>query len=210
METMTEVATSSVADKALKRQLTAEMIYPSIAAWKAGRAIGLLLNAIPIPIGRHRLSMYLFALPVAPLAAALYGAQKAFGVRYRLSGDALQELPMIGDSVNEQVSLCDIEEIEISVRAGQPFHRAGDLRVVGQGGATLLVLAGVTRPERVRAAILDVRDSEAKISDVFETLRVRTPIEVLQAQAAKEKAEAAAKKKAAAEKKKAAEAAEAD
>lgn len=176
---------------------TAEMFYPSIAAWAPGRWIGLLLNSIPVPVGRHRLSMLLFGLPIAPLAAGLYLLQKAIGVRYRITGKSVEQLPMIGDDVKTRVALEEIADASVMVRPGQAFHRAGDVSLRDASGQELLLIEGIPRPERVCAAIFDVRESLRQIRQVRELVSVRPSVEELKAQAA---AEAAAKKAEAAKK----------
>lgn len=184
----------------VRRAKTAETFYPTIAAWAAGRWIGLLMGCAPIRLGRVPVSMFIFGPLLAPLAAGLYFAQKVVGVRYRLSDESIDELPAIGDEARESVRLVDIGGAEIAERPGQQFHRAGDLHLLGHDGSRVMSLLGVARPERVKSAILDISASRRRLADMTALVSVRPSVDELKAIAAKEKAAAAAKKKAAAEK----------
>lgn len=183
--------------------ITAETYYPTIGAWKVGRWIGMLMWLLPVRIGRMRLTTVLFALPVAPLAALIYVLQKVIGVRYRLTDETIEEIRGLSVSASESIPLCDIADVTVHVRAGQAFHRAGDVVIIGRDGSTLMTLEGVARPERVRAAILDVSRSRSRIADLATVFSTRPSVDELKAiaakQAAEEKKAAAAKKASAAE-----------
>lgn len=170
------------------RPLIAETVYPTIGATSIGRLIGSVMCSLPIRIGRMRLSAILFGLPLAPVAAAVYLAQKVIGVRYVVTNDSVDEVMGLSIAARESVSLCDVADATVEVRSGQAFFRSGDLHLIGKGGARMMTLSGIPRPDRVRAAILDVAHSRRQLADIQAIVSVRPSVDELKAIAAQEKA----------------------
>ena len=148
--------------------------FPSIAAGAFGRVLGALMECVPLRLGRVKLSYLLFGPVVAGLSIPAYALQKLLGKRYVLTGDAIQQWPMIGSDAKAAVRLQDVADATVRVRTGQAFFDAGDVVLTGKAGDELLVLEGMSRPNRVRSSILDVRDSAHQATAVEETVRRRT------------------------------------
>ena len=136
-----------------------EISYPSVAALSLGRLIGLICESIPAQVCHIPVSYLLFALPLAPLGAALYLLQKVFGSRYLVTNRGVEIRSSIGARLVKRVELADIAEITCKVHSGQAFHHAADVELRNAKGSVLATLAGVSRPERLRSAILEIRDA---------------------------------------------------
>ena len=159
------------------REALAETVYPSIAATAAGRACGMLLNLLPLSIGRVRLTHLLFGALLAPVAPVLYLVQKLVGKRYRLTQAAVESWPMIGATRSDRVELDRIATIDVRTRRGQTFFRAGDVHLFDAAGQTLLTLDGVPQPERVRQLILELKHAKRQRDAALATIAARQPVE---------------------------------
>lgn len=149
-------------------------VYPTIAATGLGRMIGSLCGLIP-PISNVSPAALIFGLPLAPLAATIYLLQKAVGSRYVIATDSVKIWSAMGHSLQGQVALADVADVEIDVRSGQAFMQSGDLKLVNADGDTLLRLKGVPRPEVLRHTILEVRDATDQVQSALATIEARQP-----------------------------------
>ena len=150
-------------------------VYPSIAAWGAGRIIGVLSDLIPLKLGSVKLSHLLIAPLLAPVAALLYFVQKVIGARYLLTNRSIQSWAAIGERMNGQVPLTEIERIDVERHAGQAFFHAGDLLIRNAAGDVLLRLEGVVRPDVFRQIILEARDARLQTEASLATIQKRQP-----------------------------------
>ena len=157
------------------RDPIAETVYPSIAALPPGRWCGMLLNLLPLTIGRVRLTHLLFGPLLAPVAPLLYFAIKIVGRCYPLSASAVEAWPMLSRHRLGRVELARIGAIETRVRRGQAFYRAGDVLLLGEGGQTLMVLEGVPQPKRVAAVIENLRLAASQRTQALDTIAARKP-----------------------------------
>ena len=161
------------------REALAETVYPSIAALGVGRLCGRLLNLLPLRIGRIRLTHVIFGALLAPVAPVLYGVHKVIGRYYRLTQAAVESCPMIGTAGVDRIELERIAAVEVRTRRGQRFYRAGDVHLLGADGQTLLNLAGVPQPERVRQIILELQQAKQQRDAAQQTIRTRRRFETV-------------------------------
>ena len=150
-----------------------ETIYPSIAASGIGKFLGRAMNLFPGRINGIRLSHILIAPLVIPPAVVWYFKLKVLDPKYVLTNRSVRLLSSLTNNLLQQVSLADIENIDISVASGQEFYHAGDLQVLDARGETLLVLPGVQHPVRFRHIILDARNSWLQNDAALKTIEAR-------------------------------------
>ncbi len=150
-----------------------EISYPSVAAMSLGKLIGQICESIPTQVCHIPVSYLLFALPLAPLGAALYLAQKVIGNRYLVTNRGVEIRSSIGAKLEKRVELADIADITCRVRSGQAFHHAADVELRNATGGILATLAGVSRPERLRRAILEIRDARMSNDAAFAQIQAR-------------------------------------
>ena len=149
-------------------------VYPSIAAFGLGRALGSLYDCIPFRIMGVKLSNLLLVLPTAPLAAALYFLQKISGQKYTLTNRSFQKWQSLGTRKVTQVALSDITEVVIRHLPGQQFFKAGDLVLMGgKANDELMTLSGVPYPHIFRQTILEARDSRQMVAKSLDTIKAR-------------------------------------
>lgn len=149
-------------------------VYPSIAAYGLGRALGTMYDCIPLRIMGVKLSNLLFVLPTAPLAAALYFLQKITGQKYVLTNRSFQIWYALGSRKVTQVALTDITDVVVRELPGQQFYKAGDLVLIGgKGNDEIMTLAGVPYPHIFRQTILEARDSRQQVTKSLEAIKAR-------------------------------------
>ncbi len=149
-------------------------VYPSIAAFGLGRALGSLYDCIPLRIMGVKLSNLLLVLPTAPLPALMYFWQKVFGQKYVLTNRSFQVWHSLGSRKISQVALSDVTEVIVRQLPGQQFYKAGDLILVGgKGNEEIMTLAGVPYPHVFRQTILEARDSRQMVAKSLETIKAR-------------------------------------
>lgn len=149
-------------------------VYPSIAAYGLGRALGGIYDCIPVRIMGVKLSNLLFVLPTAPLAATLYFLQKLTGQKYVLTNRSFQIWRALGSRKVTQVSLTDIADVHVRELPGQQFYKAGDLILIGgKANDEIMTLAGVPYPHIFRQTILEARDSRQQVMKSLETIKAR-------------------------------------
>ena len=148
-------------------------VYPSLAAWGAGRAIGRLCDSIPLKLNGIKLSYLMFGLPAAMLALLLYVTQKILGDRYVLTNRALESRAALGKTLRGRAALTEIDHVDIERRGGQAFYHAGDLVAYDAAGNVLLRLDGVPRPDVFRQTILEARDARRQTEASLATIAAR-------------------------------------
>ena len=138
--------------------------YPGVAATAAGRLIGRLLNSLPIPLGPATLSQWVFGLPLAPLGAAVYLWQKAFGVRYRLTDRRLvAETPLTRKEI-EAADLADVADAVVSFPRSGRWFRAGDLTLLDATGTRLMTVRAVPQIENLAARLAEVKGARQSVA----------------------------------------------
>ncbi|MEZ6068018.1 MAG: PH domain-containing protein [Planctomycetaceae bacterium] len=145
----------------------------SIAASPIGRAIGGLCELIPIKIGGIKLSYLLFGPVVIPFALAGWAINLVTGNKYVLTNRHVQIRRLWGGAMSRQLPLAEIADVVIHVQPGQEFYYAGDLHLVNAKGESLLSLPGVVRPDRLRHAILEARDSRLQNDAALKVIQAR-------------------------------------
>ena len=134
-----------------------EFSFPSIAATSVGQLIGKICLSIPTLVRGIPVSCLLFGLPLAPLGATVYLAQKVLGNRYILTNRGVEIRKSIGNRLEQRLDLSQIADITIAVEPGQEFSRAGNLQLRDAKGSILGTLHGVAWPERLKNAIMEAR-----------------------------------------------------
>ena len=170
---MPAVKPQAIAGVSAGHESLIETVYPSIAASGIGKAIGQICDSIPIRIAGVKLSYLLFGLLMAPFAVVGYALFKVANRRYVLTNRAVKVFSSLGDNLQAEVSLGEIDEIAISVRSGQAFYHAGDVVLLKANGDELLTLPGVPRPERFRQSILEARDARLLSDSSLATIDAR-------------------------------------
>ena len=150
-----------------------EVSYPSVAATSLGQLIGRICESIPTKVCSIPVSYLLFALPLAPLAVVLYLGQKVWGSRYLVTNRGVEVRNSIGAKLEKRVELADIAAVTCHVRSGQAFHHAADVELRDAQGGVLATLFGVCRPERLRSAILEIRDARVSNDAAFAQIQAR-------------------------------------
>ncbi len=145
-------------------------IWPSIAAYNAGRFLGR-LYAIRWPdVYIFRLGNLLALLSLAtllPTAMYFYRLLPRVGMRYCLTNRRIVVRLGISAVDGRSVGLDGFDSIEIDVRPGQEWFQAGDL-VFKQADETVLRLAGISRPEAFRQTCLKSRRSYVGVRQVLQ------------------------------------------
>lgn len=162
-----------IAGVSASRETLIETVYPSVAANGLGRILGVLMDCIPLSILGVKLSHVIFAPIAAPIGAALYLLQKAFGNRYELTNRSVIVRTSLGGQMVKQVPLTDIESIEIEVHGGYSFHNAGDVVLYNGRGDKLLVVPGITWPRRFRQIVLDARHARTESDSSLKQIESR-------------------------------------
>ncbi len=150
-----------------------EVSYPSVAATGLGKMIGQICESMPMRVCNIPVSYLLFALPLAPLAVLLYLGQKVFGNRYLVTNRGIEIRNSMGAKLEKRVELADIADVTCRVHSGQAFHHAADVELRDAKGGVLATLAGVCRPERLRSAILEIRDARVSNDAAFAQIQAR-------------------------------------
>lgn len=150
-----------------------EEIYPSIAETSLGDLIHRILDSIPTRIWGLKISNVLFGLPMAPLGAGIYLWLKVFGSRYVLTNRAVKRLNSLGFRLLESVPLAQIASVTVDPDSRQEFYQTGDIRLVGTGGQTLLLLRGIPRPDRFRQVIQEACDAKSQVASALAQIKAR-------------------------------------
>ncbi len=148
-------------------------VYPSISGRGLGQLIGLLMNSVPLRIGGVRLSNLVFGLPLAPLGAIGYLAEKVIGDKYILTNRSVEQWKATGGRMLSDIPLESIASIELDEQWGQDFYYAADLLLVDAKGTVLTRLKAVTRPDVFRQTILEARDARMQVTATMELIQAR-------------------------------------
>ncbi|MEN6458775.1 MAG: PH domain-containing protein [Thermoguttaceae bacterium] len=143
-------------------EVTCKVVWPTIGAIRAGRLVGQ-LAAIRIGIGFLTLGN-LLALATIPLSVAVFGWQLMPYVcrRYALTNRRIIIRKGLLPMDERWLEFNEFDAIDIEVLPGQAWLHAGDL-VFRHGGAEVLRLSGVSRPEVFRHVCMTVRNAMVDI-----------------------------------------------
>jgi hypothetical protein len=136
------------------REVTVMMVWPSVAKYGLGRALGTLF-AIEWPgVYIFRLG-HLIALLSIPIALVLYFLRIApgIGTRYRLTNRRIIVERGLTGKEDKAVDLDRFDRIDIDVLPGQAWYDAGDL-AFKLGNVETFRLEGVSRPDAFRETCL--------------------------------------------------------
>ena len=150
-----------------------EEVYPSIAATSVGELINSLLDSIPVKIWGLKISNLFFGPILAPLAALVYLWMKVFGVRYVVTNRAVKVVDAMGFRLRESVPISAITSIGVDPDSRQLFYQTGDIRLVGAGDNTLLLLRGIPRPDRFRQVIQEACDAKRLVAESLAQINAR-------------------------------------
>ena len=148
-------------------EVTVMTIWPSICAFPSGRFLGRRY--------KNQAGAYVFrvgnflALASIPHALALYFYRIApfVGVRYKLTNRRIVVQRGLMAVDDKSVDLDRFERIEIEVKPGQEWFKAGDL-IFYDGGNETFRLDGVSRPEAFREVCQKSRDSFVGLHEALE------------------------------------------
>ncbi len=148
-------------------EVTVMTTWPSVAATGFGRLLGRLLGIEagigPITVGRL---LTLVAMPIGPL---LYFSMRLPWTvrRYRLTNRRVAILTGMAGKIEQYVDLDRFDTIEVVVRPGQAWYKAGDL-VFRRGQVETFRLMGVSRPQTFRHTCLKARMSYVGVQKALE------------------------------------------
>lgn len=149
-----------IAGVSASREAEIEVIYPSVATGASGQLIGVLMGAAnSVPTTPLRLlAAVLVGIPLSVVGVLAYGMNKVFGNCYVLTNRNVSIRTILSGRTIKSVPLAEISRIEISTSGtGYTFHRVGDVQLENAQGQTILNLAGVSYPQRVKQIILDAQ-----------------------------------------------------
>lgn len=167
---MSTAVIQPIAGVSANRETEIEAVYPSIAGGIIGSLIGSLMGIIAaFPAGKGLLKPIFLAIKLAlyislgaallPLGLLGYILHKLFGKYYSLTNRSIQERGIIGSAMTQQLSLPEIQDIEITKAAGYEFYNAGDLNLLNAQGSTLMTLKAIPNPSRLCQILFDARDA---------------------------------------------------
>ena len=136
-----------------------EELYPSIAETSIGEFIHRILNSVPNRVWGMKISNVIFGLPLAPLAAAVYLWMKAFGSKYVVTNRVIKRVASMGYRQFESIPLSQVATATVDPDSRRSFYHTGDVRIVGVAGQTLMLLRGVSRPDRFCQVIQESSDA---------------------------------------------------
>jgi hypothetical protein len=145
-------------------ETTSMIIWPTIGALRPGRLVGQLAG-VKIGWGRFFTLGKLLAVATIPLSLGVFAWQLLPFVyrRYRITSRRIVIDRGLGLVEETSLGLDQFDRLDIDVRPGQEWLRAGDL-VFLRDGVEVFRLPGVSRPEplrqvclKARAALLGVR-----------------------------------------------------
>lgn len=150
-----------------------EELYPSIAATGAGDFINRVLDSIPNRIWGMKVSNLLFALPLSPIAVLIYLGMKVFGSKYVVTNRVVKRVNSVGIGTHEVVPLSQIVTASVDPDSRMSFYQTGDVRLIGAGGQTLLLLRGVPRPDRFCQVIQEAVDARRLVESSLARIKAR-------------------------------------
>jgi len=149
------------------REATVMTVWPSVALYGPGRALGRLYDIRWPDIYIFRLGN-LIALLSIPIALVLYFARIApvIGTRYRLTNRRILVERGLTGVEDKALDLDRFDSVTIAVEPGQEWYHAGDL-VFKLGNVETFRLVGVSRPAAFRATILKSHLAHAGVKRVL-------------------------------------------
>ncbi len=139
-------------------EVTVMTIWPSVASTGVGRLLGRIF-AIEAGLGFLTFGR-MFTLLALPLGPLLYFSLRLPWTiaRYRLTNRRVAILQGLKGTVERYVDLDRFDAIEVVVRPGQRWYKAGDL-VFRKGPLETFRLSGVPRPQTFRHTCLKAQMS---------------------------------------------------
>lgn len=150
-----------------------EEVYPSIAVTSIGDFINSVLDSIPTRVWGMKISNLLFGLLLAPLGAAVYLWIKVFGNKYVLTNRVVKSVASVGYKVHESVPLSQVVLASVDPDSRRAFLQTGDVRLTGAGGESLLLLRGVSRPDRFCQVIQEAVDARRHVAASLARINAR-------------------------------------
>ena len=151
-------------------------VWPSIAATRAGRMIGALIEGAPemrLPLLKFNLAL-MPSLLLAPMAALIYIDAKLRGRRYTVTSKRVLIQGSLSRKLFEEVPLESIAEVAVApYQDGQEFYQSADVVLLGDSGQELLRMEAVTRPGVFRKNILESRDALVLVQEALATIEAR-------------------------------------
>ncbi len=148
--------------------------YPSIACRWIGRILGRMCESVPQPkINGIKPSYLLFGPLAAPFALLGYIELKTKGNRYVLTNRSVQIWKALGSRMISQVTLADIEWVDVVQHPGQAFYKAADLNLRDASGKTIMRIESVVRAEVFKQNILEARDARREVESSLTTIQAR-------------------------------------
>lgn len=145
-----------------KSEVTVMTVWPSNAMYGLGRMLGQLYA---IDAGIFVLTVgNLIALASIPVAIGLYFLKVLpfIGIRYRLTNRRVIVERGLSGREERSLDLDRCDRVEVVVRPGQAWYKAGDL-VFYHGKTETFLLEGVSRPEAFRAVLVKSLASHAGV-----------------------------------------------
>ena len=145
------------------REATVMTVWPSVAKFGLGRALGGLFAIRWPDIYIFRLGNLLALLSI-PIALVLFFMRIApgIGTRYRLTNRRVIVERGLTSVEDKAVDLDRFDTVEIVVQPGQAWYHAGDL-VFKQGNVETFRLEGVSRPSAFRETCLKSQMAHAGV-----------------------------------------------
>ena len=150
-----------------------EELYPSIAETGIGDLMHRLLDAFPNRVWGMKVSNVLFGLPLAPIGAAVYLWMKVFGSKYVLTNRNIKRVASMGYRQFESIPLSQVITATVDPDSRRSFYHTGDVRIVGAGGQSLLLLRGVPRPDRFCQVIQEACDAKRQVAASLAQINAR-------------------------------------
>jgi len=167
------VQASTEETSATEKEVTAMIVWPSIAATAYGRwwgrryenRWGITLLGIPFSLGRLLALVSIpFVLPlyfhmlIPKLPFIVFGFSNPACRRYRLTNRRVLIEQALGGGVQQSVSFTRFDSIEVEVLPGQSWYPAADL-IFRNGQTETFRLVGVPHPEPFRQTCMKARAS---------------------------------------------------
>ena len=155
-------------------EIVAKTVWPTIGATSAGRWVGQLAGS-RIGVGNKFFTLgTLMAVVTIPVSLAVYAWQLMPFVcrRYTLTNRRIvirrgSSAPNEKSSTEKSTDLDAFDAIDVKVLPGQDWLHTGEL-IFRQGGAEVLRLSGVPRPEVFRRVCLMSRDAVVSVRKTVE------------------------------------------
>lgn len=154
-------------------EVIVEDTYPSVGATAIGRWLDGIWESLPLRLNGVPLSYLLFVLPSAPLTLLAYFWLKVFGTRYVITNRAVKVVSSLGYRLHESVALEQIAQVVVDQSTYVHLLRSADVRLVGADGDTLLVLRGVSWPERFCQVVRETRDARKHTANALARINAR-------------------------------------